>query len=731
MDAILPKKLSLSEALEPAGRYLAQPSRFIKSYERSYLRPDLMAGITVAVIMLPQAIAFALIAELPPAMGLYAAIVGSIIGALWGSSDQTHNGPTNANSLLVLSALLGASFVPGTQAFVVAAGMMAVMAGLFQFILGLARLGVLVNFVSYSVIVGFAAGAGLLIAVKQLEPLLGLNLENLGMPQAPGDLVALAQRIHPQTAAIGLGSIAFLIILGRVRRSLPGALIVMILASIVVAVFGLQEQGVSVIGRLPSSLPPLANLPLFDLESIRKLSSGALAVGAIGLVQTIAMARSIAAQTGQRLDSNQEFVAQGLANMAAGMFSGFAVAGSFSRSAVNLKAGARTPMAAIFSGIFVLIAMFVLAPLAAYLPRAALAGVLVIIGLGLVDRAEIERMLRGTRGDALIMAVTFLGTMLLPIEFAVMAGILLSFVHYTLQTSMPQVHQVLPDENFRHFSYRPDKENCPQLSIVDILGDLYFGAVNHIEEKILKALSDNPEQRFLLIRMNHVNHCDYSGIHMLENVLKAYRDAGGDVFLVRVDTQLLEFMKATEFYEVLGPENILIEDEAISHIFHHVLDPAVCIYECPVRAFRECQNLPKRIDLVQVPRYRDVPEQSIIHVNPRDLWKRMRAQQPGATPLVLDVREPREYKRGHIPDAQLVPLPTILSSNVRLPNDRQIILVCRSGRRSKRAAYALQKIGCMNVAILRGGMVNWEAADLLEAIDDVGDPEGNGSNDDH
>ena len=718
MDSALHGRFELKEALAPVGRYLVQPARLIGQYERDNLRPDLMAGITVAVIMLPQAIAFALIAELPPEAGLYAAVIGSVIGALWGSSNQTHNGPTNANSLLVLSALLGASFAPGTQAFVVAAGMMAVMAGVFQLILGLARLGVLVNFVSYSVIVGFAAGAGVLIAIKQVEPLLGISFAASSLAQLGTDLTAIAASVHVPTAALGVGTLLFIVILGRIRSSLPGSLIAMIAASAIVALFDLHNNGVGVIGRLPASLPPLADLPLFDLEVIGRLSSGALAVGAIGLVQTIAMARSIATQTGQRLDSNQEFVGQGVANIAAGLFSGFAVAGSFSRTAVNMQAGARTPMAAIFSGIIVLLAMFVLAPLAAFLPRAALAAVLVLIGLGLVDRAEIGRILRGTRGDALIMMVTFLGTLFLPIEFAVLAGILFSFVHYTLQTSMPQVHQVLPDDDFHHFVHQPEKENCPQLSVVDILGDLYFGAVNHIEEKILKHLADNKDQRYLLIRMNHVNHCDFSGVHMLENVVKAYRDAGGDVFLVRVEGQLMEFLKATRFHRYLGRDNFLADEKAIDHIFHHVLDPVVCIYECPVRAFRECQNLPKRVDLVQIPRFRDVPERSIIHVAPRELWRRMR-DKTNSAPLVLDVREPREFKQGHIPDAQLVPLPTILSANVRLPNDRQIVLVCRSGRRSKRAAYALQKIGCMNVAIVQGGMVGWESADLLAAVDEV------------
>lgn len=716
MAAVLESHVNLKRTMRPLGRYFRRPVELLRTYDRQDLRPDLMAGLTVGVIMLPQAIAFALIAELPPEMGLYAAVIGSIVGALWGSSNHIHNGPTNANSLLVSSALLSAMFAPGTEAFILAAGLMAVMAGIFQLVLGLARLGLLVNFVSYSVIVGFSAGAGVLIAIKQVEPLLGLESAGGTILQTLVGLFNNLDTIHTPTAAIGLIVILLLVLLPRIDRRLPAALLAMIVASLAVYILGLQEEGVSVIGRLPSGLPPLADLPLFNLDFLRRLSTGALAVGAIGLVQTMAMARSIAAQTGQRLDSNQEFIGQGLANILSGLFSGFATAGSFSRSAVNVQAGARSPVAAIFSGLFMLLAMFVLAPLATYLPRTALAGVLVVIGLGLIDRAEIQRMLQGTRGDALIVVVTFLGTMLLPLEFAVLVGILLSFVHYALRTSMPEVQQVLPDDDFHHFRHRPDKENCPQLSIIDIQGDLYFGAVNHIEEEILKHLAQNPEQRFLLIRMNHVNHCDYSGIHMLENVVKSYRDAGGDVYLVRVDQQVMDFMHSTGFHTYLGEENFLPDDEAIGHIFHHVLDPAICIYECPVRAFRECQNLPKQVDLVSIPNYEDVPKETIIKVNPNQLWRRI-YQDGDRAPLVVDVREPREFKQGHIPEAQLVPLPTILSDTVRFPNDRQIVLVCRSGRRSKRAAYALHRMGVMNVAVLEGGMVNWEACDLLEAIE--------------
>ena len=704
------EKVDIRPVISPLVHYFLRPVRLIRGYEPADLRPDLIAGLTVAVIMLPQAIAFAIIAELPPAMGLYAAVVGAIVGALWSCSDQLHPGPTNAISLLVFSALTSAAFEPGTTAFVVAAGLMTVMAGAFQLALGVARLGILVNFVSHSVVVGFAAGA------KQIRPLLGLTFEGRSLPAIAAGTLAQLDAIHIPTAAIGLGSIALLILLPRLTRRLPPALVTLIAASAVVALLDLRAVGVSTIGQLTASLPPLAELPLLSLDMIARLSTGALAVGAIGLVQTVAMARSLATQTGQRLDSNQEFVGQGLANIASGLFSGFAVAGSFSRSAVNLQTGARTSLSAVFSGLFVLAALFVLGPLAVLLPRAALAGILVVIGLGLVDRAEMARIARGTRGDALIMLVTFLGTLFLPIAFAVLVGILLSFVRYTLRTSMPHVYEVLPDEHFSHFARRVERDSCPQLAIVDVLGDLYFGAVNHIEQEIHAIRDRHPERRFLLLRMHRVNHCDFSGIHMLENVVSFYRDGGGDVYIVRVNERVRALMKSTGFEAFLGTDHFLPDDEAISFLFHQALDPAVCIYECPVRAFHECQNLPKQTDVIDVPQLRDIPEGAARAIRPAALWQRL-SDDGKRLPLVIDVREPREYRRRHIPGARLVPLPTLLSETVQLPRDKAVVLVCRAGRRSQRAAYRLQQEGFEDVAFLQGGMLAWEGANLLCAVE--------------
>lgn len=723
MFAKLGARINLHDSIAPAVRYLKRPVELFRTYDRANLRPDLLAGLTVAVILLPQSIAFTLVAELPPQMGLYAAILGAIVGALWGSSNQMHTGPANAISLLIASSLT-AVVAPGSSQYAVAAGMMAVMVGVFQLGMGLVRLGMLVNFVSHSVIVGFASGAGVLIALKQLQPFLGLPSGGSGTIGTLQLVISELPDLHVPTTAVGVGTMILILIVRRINRRLPAPLLAMVLASLVVFFLKLDEQNVAVIGQLQATLPPLADLPLFNLELISKLSAGALAVGAIGLVETAAITRSVAAQTGQRLDSNQEFVGQGMANILMGLFSGYAGAGSFSRSAVNFTAGAKTPMAAIFSGVFMLIALFTLAPLAAYLPISALSGVLILTAYGMIDQGEIARIWRSHPGDAAIMVMTLVGTLFLAIEFAVLLGIIFSLVLYIWRTSTPRIQSVLPDETFSHFIYRPDKEPCPQLAIIEVYGDLYFGAVNYVEEFITDYGDRHPEQRYLLLRLDHVNTCDFSGIHMLEGLVRAYRERGGDVFMVGTNYRVEQMMLSSQFDSFLGENHILEEDAAIGTIFHQELDPAVCIYECPIRAFRECQNLPKRIALADIPLMDEVGDEHILTVDALHLWQQLHPIRSGdgkedetAVPYIVDVREPREYSQGHIAEARLIPLPIILSADIKLPADRQIVLVCRSGRRSRRAAAALQHMGCMNVKILQGGMLAWTSAGLLEAVE--------------
>jgi SulP family sulfate permease len=476
---------------------------------------------------------------------------------------------------------------------------------------------------------------------------------------------------------------------------------------------GLEERGVRTLGELPGGLPPIADLPLLDFELIGQLAAGALAVAAIGLIEATSIARSLAVQSGQRLDTNQEFVGQGMANIAAGVFSGYPCSGSFNRSALTLSSGARTPVAAASSGVFVLVAALFLSPLASHIPRAALAGMLLLAAWSMIDRVQIVQIWRGARGEAVIMSITLAATLLLPLPFAVLSGILMSFAFYIMRTSTPQVRPVVPDDTFRHLVPRPDKPHCPQLGIVDIMGDLYFGAVTHVEDQIRQYRADHPTQRFLLIRMQSVDLVDISGVRMLESVLRIYRNGGGDVFITRVREPVLETLRATGFVKRLGEDHLLDEDTAIEYLFTRVLDPAVCIYESGVRVFKECQNLPRPDYAVEIPLLPINPAE-VREVAPRWLWERLREPSP---PLVVDVREPREVLGGRIPQAINIPLPRLLDGQgPELPRERGIVLVCRSGRRSTRAAALLRDRGFDNVAVVRGGMQAWEAEKLLAAV---------------
>ena len=312
----------LRRLLDDAWCYTMRPARILGSYKREDLRPDLLAGLTVAVVLLPQAIAYASIAELPPQVGLYAAVVAAIVGALWGSSRHLHTGPTNATSMLVLATLLTVA-QPGTPEFLAAASFLAVLVGLIRLVMSLARMGVLVNFVADSVVLGFTAGAGLLIAANQLRHVLRLDIET-----SPEFFVTLTRTVedigltHLPSLAVGAGTMMVIIGLRLFVSRLPAGLIGMVAAAAATAIFKLDEQGVVVLGSLPRSLPPLTTLPLVSADLLFELSAGALAIAAIGLVEATSSARSVAANSGQRLDTNQEFFGQGVANVLTGFLSG-------------------------------------------------------------------------------------------------------------------------------------------------------------------------------------------------------------------------------------------------------------------------------------------------------------------------------------------------------------------------------------------------------------------------
>ena len=707
---------TLRETLRETSTFFAQPVRIFRGYKRENLRPDILAGLTVAIVMLPQAIAYALVAELPPQMGLYAAIIATIVGALWGSSHHLHTGPTNTTSLIVLSGLLTVA-VPGTPEYAVAAGVMAIWVGIVRLGLGLARMGVLANFVSDAVIVGFTGGAGILIVLNQLKHIFRLDIERY--PLISDTLVEIGLEIgqtHWQSLAIGVGTIVFLILQRRFKPKWPGPLIAMVVGSLIVGFGSLDQQGVVVLGDIPRTMPPLTLDSVLDFGLVRSMASGIFAVAVIGLVEATSISRAVAARSGQYLQSNQEFVGQGLANIAAGMFSGYACSGSLTRSVVNYEAGSRTQMGAVFSSVFVLLAMLLFAPWATFLPRAALSGLLVVTGSRMMNIKEMKSIRATSLGDTLTMGITFAATLLLPLETAVFTGVLVSFARYIYTTSSPRVESMVPDKEFEHFEYQPDKPDCQQLGALTIEGSLYFGATQHVEDRLRANMEQHPEQRYLLLRLHRVNLCDISGLHMLETIVRLYRQKRGDVFVVGVREAVWQKMQLSGFAKMLGHRNYFAQERAIPILFN-MLDPTICIYKCPHRVWKECQRLPKIEGEADMPICEEWMKTAVIgHVQPDELWASIMGATP--TPSIIDIREMGEFMHFHIPHASLIPMPRILHGDVVLPKDEPIILICRAGRRTTQTICTLQAQGYDNLKNLEGGMVAWEKAGLPTVMGD-------------
>lgn len=549
------------------------------------------AGLTVAVVAVPQSMAYALIAGLPVQYGLYASIVPTVVACLWGSSAHLITGPTTAVSLVVFTAL--APLAPtGSPQYVELAFMLALIVGLVQIGMGMARLGVFLNFVSHSVILGFSAGAAVLIGFKQIPNFLGLTSGG-GGPFLNSLLETLSRlgEIHPITFFLGLLTVAIITAVKRYRPTWPGTLIAMLAAGALVGVFDLASRGVAVIGEVPPSLPPF-HLPVASLsENFERLVPGALAVALLGLVEAVSIAKSIASQTRQRLDIDQEFLGQGLANIAAAFFSGYPGSGSFTRSAVNFRSGGQTPVSGIVSGVAVAAAVLLAAPLAANLPVAALAGVLMVVAVEMIKTEEIRRTVRATRNDAVVLVVTFLSTLLLNIEFAVYVGVLLSIGLHLKTTSHPRIFSTTPDFISGKMVAASHGRSCCQMDIIRVEGSIFFGSAAYVLEDLQRRLKSHPNMTCLLIRMHQVNNFDASGVHLLEQVAEDLRVRGGGLYFSGVNNRVFQVFKNSGLLMQLGETHIRGSTRsAIRQAMRESFCPVICA-ACEFEVFHECRDL--------------------------------------------------------------------------------------------------------------------------------------------
>jgi len=566
---------------------------------RATLRADALAGLIGAVVVLPQGVAFATLAGLPPEYGLYCAMVPTLIAALFGSSWHAVSGPTNAVSLMVLTALAPLA-APGSPQYVGFALTLALLCGLLTLAFGLFRLGVLVRFVSDGVIVGFTAAIGVLIIASQAAPLVGVHTD-------PASSFAVMLRrlathlgeAQPWALATGLVTIAAGAFGARFTRRMPPIVIATVFGTAfgaaVNAVLGEAASGVRTLGPLPSALPPLS-LPDFSAAALGTLTGPAIAVTVLSVTQAVAIVRAVALRSGQHVDANQELIGQGLANIAAAFFSGYPTSASVNRCGINYEAGARTPLSAVFSVLLLVLLLAVLAPLAALLPLATIAALLVLAGWNLIDVGRIRLYARTSRAEAAVLGVTLLATLLAPLPYAILTGVIASLVVYLNRTSRPQIRAVLPDPRHSERRFGPLAQGlaeCPQLKIVTVEGSLYFGAIDHFETHLNTLREIASGQRHLLIVSRNINFVDVAGAEALVREARARRWAGGRLWLQGLRKPVEDVLRNSGILEEIGEDAVFRDkDDALAHIFER-LDPQTCA-RCSARIFNECSSRPQR-----------------------------------------------------------------------------------------------------------------------------------------
>ncbi|WP_455205131.1 SulP family inorganic anion transporter [Kaarinaea lacus] len=560
------------------------------------IKADTVAGLTGAIVVLPQGVAFATIAGMPPEYGLYAAMVPAVVAAFFGSSWHLISGPTTAASLVML-ATLSTMAVPESPDYIRLALTLTFLVGLTQLIMGFARLGTLVNFISHSVIIGFTAGAAILILASQVKTFLGMEMpRGLHPHEVFVYVVQDFTGINPYAFWVALITLLTGVLSKKFFPRLPYMLVAMLAGSVLAflldLVIGAEKTGIATIGALSSSLPPLS-APDFSWQTMKQLAPAVLAVSLLALTEAVSISRSIAVKSGQHVDGNQEFVGQGLSNIAGSFFSAYVATGSFNRSGLNYEAGAKTPMASVIAGISLVFIVMLVAPYATYLPTAAMAGILFIVAWGLIDFHHIKKIIKTSASEAAILGLTFFSTLLLELEFAILLGVTLSLIVYLNRTSKPKVYSRAPDPHLpkRKFSSDPNLPQCPQLRLLRIDGSLFFGAVQYVAEKFVNLRKQHPQQKHLLLLCQGINFIDVAGAELVEKEAKLRREMGGKLYLYQIKPGACETLKKG-YLDHIGRENVYwSKSGAIENIFAQ-LDKNIC-KQCDKRIFNECQNLEK------------------------------------------------------------------------------------------------------------------------------------------
>jgi SulP family sulfate permease len=534
---------------------------WLSTYKREDLRGDVIAGLTTAVMLIPQGMAYAMLAGLPPIIGLYASTVPLIVYALFGTSRQLAVGPVAMVSLLT-AAGVGAIAQGGTEAYVMYAILLALMVGVMQFGMGLARMGMLTNLLSHPVLAGFTSAAALIIAFSQLKHILGLDLERSNhiheiVMQAGANL----GNTEIFALIIGVASVAVLVALKKWRPMWPRALAVVVVGTLAVWGFGLDSQGVAIVGEVPAGLPDFA-MPTFSWEAAGELFPIALTIALVSFMESIAVAKKVAQRHGYEVDANQELIGLGGANIVGSFFGSYTVTGGFSRTAVNDQAGAKTGLAAIITASVIGLTLMFLTGLFHFLPKAVLAAIIMTAVFGLIDLKEVKHLWHVNRSELALMGITFAATLTVGIEQGILVGVGASLLWFVYNTTKPHVAVLgrLPDSTvYRNVERYPEVETIDGLLAVRIDSQFYYGNVTFLKDTLrdLEAGMDTSLQALVLDGAG-INQLDSSAETALRHIVEEYGDRGIGVYFAGPKGPVRDTMKRSSLWETLGEDHITL-----------------------------------------------------------------------------------------------------------------------------------------------------------------------------
>jgi len=548
------------------------------------LRADMIAGLTVALVLIPQSMAYATLAGLPEVYGLYIAFVPVFVAALWGSSRQLGTGPVAVVSTMtatmltpVVIPMLGTEYTQEEYLalYIPTAMFLTLLVGLFQFALGLFRLGAIVNFLSHPVIVGFTNAAALFIGLTQVSKIFGVE-----MPGGASDhfltvrILGVIENLgetHPETLAMGIASFVIMIGLKKYAPKIPGVLVAVVLTTGVSYAIGFEQMGGAVVGAIPEGLPGFA-MPAFNLEAFSHLFIGAIIIAMVGFMEAISIAKAMAAKSKDRIDPNQELIGQGLGNIFGSFFQAYPASGSFSRSAVNFNAGAKTGFSSVVTAIIVVITLLFLTPLLYHLPKATLAAVVIMAVFGLINFKAVKHIWTVNKHDGIAAMVTFVATIASApkLDHGIMIGAILAIVLYLYRTMQPRVAVLgrYKDGTLRDIEINKDLPTDENIIAVRFDGSLYFANVSYFEDTMLKAVSTYPDAKYLLVVGDAINQIDASGEEVLHHLVERLQSNNMTVVFSGLKRQILLVMKASGLRDIIGEQNIFSnEDFALDEIY--------------------------------------------------------------------------------------------------------------------------------------------------------------------